>query len=112
RLEDHRHRPVIEPEPAPFAPDMRAEQPRPTPELDELEAQFLGRPVCGLPDIVLIGQDLFAHKTLGLFLQLDEIVGQRKIHRCLPESWWRASSGLPSGSSRPRQIDVTIALSY
>ncbi len=83
RLEDHRLRPVIEPEPAPFPADMRAQQPGPAPEPDQLAAQFLGRPVRGLSDIVLIRQDLLAHKALGALLELDEFVRQRKIHWCL-----------------------------
>ena len=81
RLEHHRLRPVIEPEPAPLAADMRAQQPRPAPEPNEFAAQFLGRPVCRLPDVVFIGQDLFPHETFGALLQLDEVVGQSKIHR-------------------------------
>ena len=34
--------PVIEPEPAPFAADMRRQQPRPTPERDQFAPQLLG----------------------------------------------------------------------
>ena len=42
RLEHHRLCPVIEPEPAPLAADMGAQQPRPAPEPNEFAAQFLG----------------------------------------------------------------------
>src|SRR5271169_6100589 len=75
-LEDDRLCPVIGPEAAPLAADMRAEQARPAPEPDEFAPQFLGRPVRRLPRVVLIGQDLLAHEALGALLQLGEIVGK------------------------------------
>ena len=74
RLEDDRLRPVIEPEAAPIAADMRAEQPRPAPEPDELPPQLLARSVRRLPLVHLIGQDLLLHEALSALLQRYKFV--------------------------------------
>ena len=83
RLEDDRLAAVIEPEPAPIAPDMRAQEPRLAPERDELAPQLLARPVRGLPRVALERQDPVSHEALGALLQLDQIVRERKIHQHL-----------------------------
>ena len=46
RLEHHRLAAVVEPQPAPFAADMRRQQPGASRQRDQLEAEFLGRAVC------------------------------------------------------------------
>lgn len=76
---------MIEPEPAPFAADMWRQEPGLTPKRHQFAPQLRARAVRGLPRIVLIGNDLFAHQALGALFQLDKIVGQRKIHRQLRE---------------------------
>ena len=48
---------MIEPEPAPFAPDMRRQQPGLAPERHQFAPQLRGRPVRGLPRIVLVRDD-------------------------------------------------------
>ena len=82
-LEHDRLAAVIEPEPAPIAPDMRAEETCLAPERDEFAPQILARPMRGLPRVALERKDPVSHKPLGTLLQLDEIVRERKVHQYL-----------------------------
>ena len=49
RLEHHRLAAMVETEPAPFAPDMRRQQPGAFRQRHQFEAEFVGRPVRPLP---------------------------------------------------------------
>ena len=82
-LEHDRPAAVIEPEPTPTAPHMRAEETCLPPERDELAPQILARTMRALPRIALERKDPVSHKPLGTLLQLDEIVRERKVHQYL-----------------------------
>ena len=72
RLEHDRLAAMVETEPAPFAPDMRRQEPGAFRQRHQFEAEFVGRPVRPLPLIALQRHDLVAHKALGALLAVRE----------------------------------------
>ncbi len=80
---------MVEPEPAPFAPDMRRQQPGAFRERYQFEAEFVGRAVRALPLVTLQRHDFVAHKPLGAFLEGENYVGNGEIHRLPHADAWR-----------------------
>jgi hypothetical protein len=71
---------MVEPEPAPFAPDMRRQQPGAPAERDQFAAQILGGAVRRQPRIALIGDNLVANQPLDALFERGKIGGQSKFH--------------------------------
>src|SRR5215471_14295846 len=103
---------MIETEPAPFAAGMWAEKPRLTPQRNKLAPQRLAQPVRSLPGVALIGQHFLAHEALGAFLQLEELVGERKVHWPAPllDRDGRAAIVGFSGSARQGCVSYLLFL--
>lgn len=71
---------MVEPLPAPLAPDMRRDEPGLLRQRHQLMPEFLGRAVRRLPRIPFARQDFVTHETLGALLQFDQIGGDREVH--------------------------------
>jgi hypothetical protein len=81
---------------------MRTEETRLATERNEFPPQLLRGPMRGLSRIGLKRKNPLSHKSLGVFLQLDEIVRERKVHQRLrvdakPRRAGNTSSGFPAG---------------
>ena len=109
RLEDDRLAAVIEPEPAPIAADMRAEEPRLAPERDELAPQLLGRPVRVCRGSLSKGRILSRTKRSVRSFSSTKFVGERKIHRHLRNGSSHAFARfLHPASSQLRQAKLRL----
>ena len=75
---------MVEPEPAPFLPDMRRNEPGAAAERDELAAEFLRRPVMAEPGIAFARDHLVADEGFGALAKVDDVLGDRKVHRRFP----------------------------
>ena len=80
-LEHHRLADIVEPQPAVFRRGMRRQQSRLAPERHQFAAEFLGRPVRGLPLVALQRNDLVADEAAGALLQFLQFGREGKIHQ-------------------------------